>query len=236
MAAEVRHLLEQRGAQALDHGGHQALLLLKLHHAGQEAREVPAARHRRAHPRRMRHRAWRSLRACAKLRQGRAPERQRLEPAKLQKRRVAAQLPQQRPDRGVLEHDARDRRAPHRAYRVVVAPAAPSRLERCHDLLVGKGGEHQPQPLKVRQAFDTVPRKGWLLRCRHHVLPTGAGGWNEGRRPDGDTFYPIRPGQRDALRKAPTGQGRAIAGRGVKIADPASSPTPGPQKSATPLG
>ncbi len=156
------------------------------------------ARHRRTHRRRMCQGTQPHLRSGAQLRYARPLERQRVEAAKLQQRGVAAQLPQQRLDRSVPEHDTCDQRTPHRTHRVVVAPAAPPGLKCSHDLLVGKGVEHQPQALKVRQAFDTVPGKGWLLRRRHRVLPARAGGWNEGPRPDGDTFYPIRERQRDA--------------------------------------
>ena len=68
--------------------------------------------HRRAHPGRMRHRA-RSLASLPQLRHGHALERQRVEAAEFQECRVAAQLSQQRLDRGVLEHDACDQRARH---------------------------------------------------------------------------------------------------------------------------
>ena len=135
------------------------------------------ARHRRAHRRRMRHRA-RPLRPLAQFRHRRPLERQRVEPTNLQQRRVATQLPRQGLDRGVLEYDACDQRTPHRPHRVVVAPAAPPGLERSHDLFVGQDVERQPQPLKVRQAFDIPPRKGEPRCCRHHVLPT-VWGWVE---------------------------------------------------------
>ena len=76
-----------------------------------------------------------------------------------QESRVAAQLPQQRLDRGVPKHDPRDQRAPHRLHRVVVAPAAAGCLKRRDDLFVGQDVEHQPQLLKVRQIFDILPGK-----------------------------------------------------------------------------
>ena len=95
-----------------------------------------------------------------KLPHRRALERQRIEPAYLQKRRVAAEFAQQRLDRGVLEHHPRDQRAPHRPNRVVVAAPAARRLQRRNDLPVGKHLEHQPQTRKVRQTFDIAPRKG----------------------------------------------------------------------------
>ena len=92
----------------------------------------------------MRHRAWPPLRPRAKLPRRHPLERQRVEPAKFQKRRVAAQLPQKRLDRGVLEHDPREQRTPHRRHRVIVAPAAAAGLKRRDDIFVGKGVEHQP--------------------------------------------------------------------------------------------
>ncbi len=155
MATEVRQLLEQRGAQTPDHPRHKAALVLKAHHAPQEPREVPGARHRRAQRRRTPHRA-----PCAKRHHRRTLQGQRLEPANLKQCRVAAQLTQQRLHRGMLEHDPRDQSPPHRPHRVVVATPASTRLKRSHNLLVGKRVEHHTQTLKVRKALHRPPRKG----------------------------------------------------------------------------
>ena len=62
-----------------------------------------------------------------------------------------------------------------------------------------------------------------------------AGGWNEGRRPDGDTFYLIRAGRCDG---AGTGLRAELgaAGYGVEILEPSYPQTADPQKSAKLLG
>ena len=62
-----------------------------------------------------------------------------------------------------------------------------------------------------------------------------AGGWNEGRRPDGDTFYLIRAGQRDGPERA-WERSWSAAGYGVEILEPPNPRTADTQKSAKLLG
>ena len=153
-------------------------------------------------------------------------------PANLKQSRVATQLPQQRLDRGMLEHAACDQRAPHRPHRVVVAPPAPTGLKSSHDFLVGKGCRAPAAAAQGRAGFrhcsrkrvasplspSRSPNQGWWMergpqaRWRHFLSDSGETtwpGWSE-------------PG--------------SAAGHGVKIVQPPYLGTSGPQISAKGLG
>ena len=83
--------------------------------------------------------------------------RERVEPAQVSQLSVAQQLAPQGGDAGMLEHEAGDQRVPHRAHRVIVAPAPATGFQQSHQRFVGEGVENQLQTLEITELVDAVP-------------------------------------------------------------------------------
>ena len=83
--------------------------------------------------------------------------RERVEPAQVSQLSVAQQLAPQGGDAGMLEHEAGDQRVPHRAHRVIVAPAPAPGFQQLHQRFVGEDVEHQLQTLEITELVEAVP-------------------------------------------------------------------------------
>lgn len=105
----------------------------------------------------------------------RAHAPQRVKAAELAQLGVAPQLADQRGGRGVLKHDTRDQRIPHRAHRVVVPAAAPALLEKTDQRLVGQRRENPSEPMQVTCRIDVLPAEQRWLWYGRHVVSVGGG-------------------------------------------------------------
>jgi len=82
---------------------------------------------------------------------------ERIESAQLPQLAVAPQLADQRRARRVLKNDTGDNGVPHRAHRVVVAPAAAPLFQEAHQRLVGQGVEDEREAVQVAGRVNLLP-------------------------------------------------------------------------------
>jgi hypothetical protein len=99
-----------------------------------------------------------------------ALDRQGVETARFQQRRIASKLANQRLDARMLKHHPGQHRIPHGHDRIVVASLAAHRLQVLHQLLIWEKIPHQVEAIQVAAGFDIPPGKQILFNGRHGVL------------------------------------------------------------------